>query len=123
MVLIAHARLKGLLFFSKLDTVVSFPQTALRVTKIIYYSILYRHAIVRGGRDRHTALTLLLLAVHEESEREGTLAQTLRLLLQLLELTLRQTTELEQQTPGRRGLATVDVAADHNREVLLLSHG
>ena len=80
-------------------------------------------AISQGGRDRHTALTLLLLAVHEESERERTLAQTLGLLLQLLKLTLRQTAELEQQTPGRRGLATVDVAADHNREMLLLRHG
>merc|ERR1719335_1602656 len=83
---------------------------------------LLREALLRRARDRHTALTLLLLAVHEESEREGTLAQTLSLLLQLLELTLRQTAELEQQTPGRRGLATVDVAADHNREMLLLRH-
>merc|ERR1719183_3307941 len=74
--------------------------------------------LLRRARDCHTALTLLLLAVHEERERERTLAQTLRLLLQLLELTLRQTAELEEQTPGRRGLATVDVAADHNREVL-----
>merc|ERR1719281_765154 len=84
---------------------------------------LLREELLRRARDRHTTLTLLLLAVHEESEREGTLAQTLRLLLELLELTLRQTAELEEQTPGRRGLATVDVAADHNREMLLLSHG
>merc|ERR1719241_3557 len=84
---------------------------------------LLREELLRRARDRHTALTLLLLAVHKERERERTLAQTLRLLLQLLELTLRQTAELEQQTPGRRGLATVDVAADHNREVLFLSHG
>merc|ERR1719197_739905 len=84
---------------------------------------LLREELLRRARDRHTTLTLLLLAVHEESEREGTLAQTLSLLLQLLELTLRQTAELEQQTTGRRGLATVDVAADHNREMLLLRHG
>merc|ERR1719214_416340 len=84
---------------------------------------LLREELLRRARDGHTTLTLLLLAVHKERERERTLAQTLRLLLQLLELTLRQTAELEKKTPGRRGLATVDVAADHNREVLLLSHG
>merc|ERR1719191_1133989 len=84
---------------------------------------LLREELLRRARDRHTALALLLLAVHEESEREGTLAQTLRLLLELLELMLRKTAELEQQTPGRRGLATVDVAADHNGEMLLLRHG
>merc|ERR1719161_2766155 len=52
---------------------------------------------LRRARDRHAALALLLLAVHEEREGERTLAQTLRLLLQLLQLTLRQTAELEQQ--------------------------
>merc|ERR1719375_2552852 len=41
---------------------------------------------LRGARDGHTTLTLLLLAVHEESKRERSLAEALRLLLQLLEL-------------------------------------
>merc|ERR1719407_412416 len=76
--------------------------------------------LLRRARDRHATLALLLLAVHEKSEGEGTLAKTLGLLLQLLELTLRETAELEEQASGRRRLAAVDVAADHNREVLLL---
>merc|ERR1719333_2098357 len=81
---------------------------------------LLREELLRRARDRHTTLTLLLLAVHEKSEGEGTLAKALGLLLQLLELTLRETAELEEQASGRRRLAAVDVAADHNREVLLL---
>ena len=52
-------------------------------------------AISNCGRDGHTTLTLLLLAVHVEREGERTLAETLGLLLQLLQLTLRQTAELE----------------------------
>merc|ERR1719281_1387021 len=84
---------------------------------------LLREELLRRARDSHTTLALLLLAVHEEGKRERTLAETLRLLLELLELTLRQTAELEQQAPSRRGLATVDVAADNDREMLLLSHG
>merc|ERR1719326_2288303 len=57
---------------------------------------LLREELLRRARDRHTALTLLLLAVHEESEREGTLAKALRLLLQLLELTLRKAAKFEK---------------------------
>ena len=51
--------------------------------------------LLRRARDGHTTLTLLLLAVHVEREGERTLAETLGLLLQLLQLTLRQTAELE----------------------------
>merc|ERR1719371_43401 len=76
--------------------------------------------LLRGARDGHTTLTLLLLAIHEEGEGERTLAEALRLLLQLLELTLRQTAELEEQAAGGRRLAAVDVTADDDREMLLL---
>merc|ERR1719321_2303354 len=68
------------------------------------------------------APALLLLAIHEESEGERPLAETLSLLLQLLQLTLRQTAELEQQPPGSGGLTAVDVAADDDGQMLLLSH-
>merc|ERR1719352_2276177 len=52
--------------------------------------------LLRRARDGHATLTLLLLAVHEEREGERRLAETLRLLLQLLELTLRKTAQVEQ---------------------------
>merc|ERR1719161_444306 len=77
---------------------------------------------LRRARDGHATLTLLLLTVHEESERKRTLAKALGLLLQLLELTLRETAELEKKTTGGRRLAAVDVTADDNRQMLLLSH-
>jgi len=57
--------------------------------------------LLRRARDGHTTLTLLLLAVHVEREGKRTLAETLGLLLQLLQLTLRQTAELE---PGSLAL-------------------
>merc|ERR1719359_2263863 len=78
--------------------------------------------LLRRARDGHTTLALLLLAVHEESERKRTLAKALGLLLQLLELTLRETAKLEKKPAGGRRLAAVDVAADDDREMLLLSH-
>merc|ERR550514_2230550 len=53
--------------------------------------------LLGGARDRHTALTLLLLTVHEEGERERALTQTLGLLLQLLQLTLGQPAKLKNQ--------------------------
>merc|ERR1719197_2106557 len=84
---------------------------------------LLREELLRRARDGHTTLALLLLAIHEEREGERTLAKALGLLLQLLELTLRQTAKLEKKATGRRRLATVDVAADDDREMLLLRHG
>ena len=47
--------------------------------------------LLGGALDGHTTLALVLLGIHEEGEGEGALAEALRLLLQLLELTLRQT--------------------------------
>merc|ERR1719408_742307 len=82
---------------------------------------LVREELLRGARDGYTTLALLFLAVHVEREGERALAEALRLLLQLLELTLRETAELEQKTAGRGGLATVDVAADDDRKMILLA--
>ena len=64
-----------------------------------------------------------LSAVHVEGEGEGALAQALSLGLQLLQLTLRQPTELEDEPARRGGLAGVDMAADDNGEVLLSWEG
>ena len=47
--------------------------------------------LLGGDGDGDTTLTLLLLTVHVERESEGGLAQTVGLLLQLLQLTLRDT--------------------------------
>merc|ERR1719408_527405 len=81
---------------------------------------LLREELLRGACDRHPALPFLLLAVHVEGEGKGGLAKALSLSLQLLELALGDAAELEQQ-PARGGtLAAVDMAADHDGEVLLL---
>mmetsp|Transcript_124170 Transcript_124170/g.322524 ORF Transcript_124170/g.322524 Transcript_124170/m.322524 type:complete len:262 (+) Transcript_124170:445-1230(+) len=84
---------------------------------------LLRVELLGGARDRDTALALLLLAVHVESECEGALAEPLGLRLELLELALRQPSELEDEPPGRGALAAVDMAADHDRQMLLLRVG
>mmetsp|Transcript_14645 Transcript_14645/g.39179 ORF Transcript_14645/g.39179 Transcript_14645/m.39179 type:complete len:521 (+) Transcript_14645:50-1612(+) len=79
--------------------------------------------LLGGASDGHAALALLLLAVHVEREGEGALAQALGLRLQLLELTLGQSAQLEDQAASGGALATVDVAADHDGQVLLLRVG
>merc|ERR1719229_832238 len=79
--------------------------------------------LLGGAGDGHTTLTLLLLPVHEEGECEGALAQTLSLSLQLLELTLWQSTELEDKPSSGGALARVDMATNHNGKVLLLRVG
>merc|ERR1719453_1066383 len=76
--------------------------------------------LLGGAGDGHTTLTLLLLSVHVECESEGTLAQALCLLLQLLQLTLWKSSQLEDQSACGGALATVDVAADDNGEMFLL---
>merc|ERR1740123_2698929 len=79
--------------------------------------------LLRGARNGHSALALLLLPVHIESESKGTFAQALGLGLQFLQLALREPTELEDETACRGALAAVDMAADHDGQVLLLGIG
>merc|ERR1719223_1965100 len=76
--------------------------------------------LLGSASNGHTTLALLLLPVHVESKSEGPLAQTLSLSLQLLELTLWQTSELKDQAACGGALATVDMATNDNGEVLLL---
>mmetsp|Transcript_81691 Transcript_81691/g.218669 ORF Transcript_81691/g.218669 Transcript_81691/m.218669 type:complete len:492 (+) Transcript_81691:45-1520(+) len=81
---------------------------------------------LRGAGDSHTALTLLLLPIHEESEGEAALSQSIGLLAKLVQLTLRKTTQLEQQMACRCGLARIDMTTNHDGQVLLLrlvTHG
>ena len=77
-----------------------------------------REELLGGARDGDTALALLLLAVHVESEGEGRLAEGGGLFLELLNLTLGDAAELENQTTSGRGLAGVDMAADDDRKML-----
>lgn len=58
----------------------------------------------------HTTLTLLLSAVHVEGESERRLAKGGGLLLQLVQLTFRDTAQLEEQTTSSGRLARVDMA-------------
>merc|ERR1719188_617175 len=66
--------------------------------------------------DRHTTLTLFLLAIHIESKSEGGLSETISLSLQLFQLTLWDTTQSEEQVSGGGGLTGIDVTADHDRQ-------
>ena len=68
------------------------------------------------GRGTH-----LLLPIHVEGEGERLLAESLSLGLQLLKLALRDTPQLENQAAGGGRLAGVDMAADDNGQMLLLS--
>merc|ERR1712196_7510 len=85
--------------------------------------VLVSEELLGGALDGHTALALILLGVHVESESEGALADALGLFLELLHVALWDTPELEKKAPSCGGLATVDVAADNDGHVSLLGHG
>merc|ERR1719393_121091 len=85
--------------------------------------VLVGEELLGGALDGHTALALVLLGVHVESESEGALTDALSLLLELGHLALRDTSELEKQAPSGGGLATVDVAANNDGHVSFLCHG
>merc|ERR1711939_907571 len=78
-----------------------------------------REEFLGGALDGHTTLTLVLLGVHVEREGEGALAELLSLGLELLHLTLGDTSELEEQATGGGRLSRVDVATDDHGHVLL----
>lgn len=69
--------------------------------------------------DGDTTSTLVLLAVHEESESKRSLAKSLSLGLQLLHFTLGDTTKLEEQTTSGGRLAGVNMTADNDRKMRL----
>ena len=70
--------------------------------------------------NRHTTLAILLLADHIEGESKRALPRTLSLVFQLLQLTQRQSSELEYRASCGRALSAVDVTTDHERKVLFL---
>jgi hypothetical protein len=65
--------------------------------------------LLGGAGNGHTTLALLLLPVHVEGKGEGLLAQGSSLLLELLQLTLRDTTQLKEQAASCGGLAGIDM--------------
>merc|ERR1719460_2127313 len=73
--------------------------------------VLVREELLGRAGDGHTTLTLVLLGIKVESEREGRLAELGGLLLELLHLSLGDTSKLEQQVTGGGRLAGIDVAA------------
>ena len=75
--------------------------------------------LLGGAGDGHTTLTLLLLAIHKESEGERTLTETVGLGPELFHLTSIDTAELEDQMTGGGGLAGVDMTADNEGQMLL----
>jgi len=79
--------------------------------------------LLGGAGNGHTTLTLLLLAIHVESEGERLLTEGSGLFLELLKLTLGDTAELEEEATSGGGLAGIDMSADDNRKMgLALSH-
>jgi hypothetical protein len=62
--------------------------------------VLLREELLGGAGDGHTTGALLLLGVHVEREGERGLAQTGGLLLELLQLTLRDAAQLEDEATG-----------------------
>merc|ERR1719316_24536 len=78
--------------------------------------------LLGGALDGHTTLALVLLGVHVEGEGEGALTDALGLLLELLHVTLGDTSELEEQAAGGGRLARVDVTTDDNGHVSFLRH-
>mmetsp|Transcript_7898 Transcript_7898/g.21071 ORF Transcript_7898/g.21071 Transcript_7898/m.21071 type:complete len:416 (+) Transcript_7898:1508-2755(+) len=86
--------------------------------------VLLGEELLGGAGDGHTTGALLLLGVHVEGEGEGGLAQTGGLLLQLLQLTLGDASQLEDEAASGGALAGIDMAADDNRKMgLAFSHG
>ena len=75
--------------------------------------------LLGGAGDGHTTLALLLLPVHVEGEGEGGLAEGIGLRAELLDLTLGDASELEDETAGGGRLTGVDVTADDDGKVLL----
>lgn len=66
--------------------------------------VLLSEELLGGAGNGHTTGALLLLGVHVEGEGEGGLAQAGGLLLQLLQLTLGDAAQLEDEAAGcRRG--------------------
>lgn len=62
--------------------------------------VLLGEELLGGAGNGHTTSALLLLGVHVEGEGEGLLAQAGGLLLQLLQLTLGNATQLEDEAAG-----------------------
>merc|ERR1711959_849078 len=85
--------------------------------------VLIGEELLGGAFDGHTALALVLLGVHVESESERPLTDALGLFLELLHLALRDTSQLEEKATGGGRLARVDVAANNDGHVSLFRHG
>ncbi len=73
--------------------------------------------------DGHTTLALLLTGVEVVSKAEGRLALFLGRGLQLVHLSLGDTSLLEDKVAAGGGLAGIDVSADDNGKMFLLAHG
>ena len=69
--------------------------------------------LLGGARDGHTTSTLLLLSIHIESKGERRLSEGSCLFLELLQLTLWDTAELEEKASSGGGLTGIDVSADN----------
>merc|ERR1719282_1874504 len=63
-------------------------------------------------RNGDTAFTFLLLTVHVEGKCKRSLTKAFSLLLQLLELALRETTKLKNEPTCGRTFTAVDMATD-----------
>merc|ERR1719502_497659 len=73
--------------------------------------VLLGEELLGRARDGHTTLTLILLGIEVEGERERRLAELGGLLLELLHLSFRDTSKLEKQVTSGGRLTSIDVSA------------
>ena len=71
---------------------------------------------IRVASGVHSSLPLLLLPRHEEDVHEGGFLKAFLILSQLVKLSLRNTTQLEEETPSGGALATVDMFAHDDEQ-------
>ena len=76
--------------------------------------------LIRVACGVHSSLPLLLLPRHEEDVYEGEFLKAFLILFQLVKISLRNTTQLEEDTPSGGALATVDMPVHDDGHGLLL---
>lgn len=75
--------------------------------------------LLSGAGNSNTTSALLLRLVHVEGEGERVLSKSLGLIFQLLHFTLGNPPELKDQSAGSGRLASIDMTADNDGDVLL----
>merc|ERR1719189_1751516 len=76
-----------------------------------------REELASAALDRDTTLSLIFAFVHEEGEQKRLLSQLCRVLLELGQISLAHTAQLEEQTSGRGRFTGIDVTHNHQTQM------